>query len=263
MSLPSNAAYWDAIAERYQSETRISTDAYHYGPLLPGDGELHLLPQSVNGLRCLEVGSGAGQNSIYLAKQGARCVALDASEKQIQFGRALAETEKVEVEFIVADMDSMSPRELGTFDLIHSTYALPFSHDPAGVILNCASMLGPDGVFLLTVGHPLYSGEWLDIEDESGLFLRSYFRLSADTRHAEDSHSCKSEYWPLSTVTEWIRDAGLSVDRFSEPRPCPVSDMSEDDICERVPYDSIEWRVLYEVLREIPIVAVFKCVRRV
>ena len=51
--------YWNTIADAYQQETHISTDDFHYGPLLPGDRELHLLPDVLEGLTCLEVGSGA------------------------------------------------------------------------------------------------------------------------------------------------------------------------------------------------------------
>ncbi|MBL7012580.1 MAG: hypothetical protein ISR85_06605, partial [Kiritimatiellales bacterium] len=40
----SSARYWNDIAELYQKETRISTSDFHYGPLLPGDSQLELLP---------------------------------------------------------------------------------------------------------------------------------------------------------------------------------------------------------------------------
>ena len=207
-----SARYWDDLAEVYQKETRISTTDFHYGPLLPGDSTLQLLPSigkndpksfqgseknmpaGSSGFQALEIGSGAGQNSIFLAKQGAECVAIDISKEQLAHGRKLAKAENVEVDFQCVSMDSLKdlqypPRPAGTppkegvlkaplhgrggrsnamggvglFDLIHSTYALPFSSDPARVIKEASAMLKPDGTFLLTTGHPLYAGEWLEV----------------------------------------------------------------------------------------------------
>jgi 2-polyprenyl-3-methyl-5-hydroxy-6-metoxy-1,4-benzoquinol methylase len=150
----SSARYWDDLAGLYQKETRISTGDFHYGPLLPGDSVLGLLPPvpQRSCFQCLEIGCGAGQNSIFLAKQGARCMATDISEKQLAHGRKLANDEKVEVDFRRVSMDAMS--DLGKFDLIHSTYALPFSADPQKVIADAAAMLKPDGIFLLTRWTP-------------------------------------------------------------------------------------------------------------
>ena len=290
----SSARYWNDLAELYQKETRISTADFHYGPLLPGDSVLGLLPARLRQgsgaartpdiIRCLEVGCGAGQNSIFLAKQGARCVAIDISEEQLAHGRKLAKKEKVEVDFQCVSMDSLqesfvdavsSPRfsesergedtasTVGTFDLIHSSYALPFSADPAKVIADCAAMLKPEGTLLLTTGHPLYAGEWLDIGDgEDGVFLPNYFQLEADVRMSMDDKTMNAaQSWPISQISEWMYDAGLVIERLLEPAPLPIRDMSKKEILEKVPYDSKGWRALYEQLARIPVVVIFKCRR--
>jgi SAM-dependent methyltransferase len=258
----SSARYWDDLAALYQKETRISTDDFHYGPLLPGDSSLGLLPPVPQHrcFQCLEIGCGAGQNSIFLAKQGARCIATDISEKQLAYGRKLAASEKVEVDFRRISMDAMG--HLGKFDLIHSTYALPFSSNPQKVIADAASMLKPGGIFLLTTGHPLYAGEWLDIgDDEDGLFLPDYFRPEPDVRMSlDDKTMSAAHYWPISTITEWIHSAGLVIDRLLEPAPMPIPAMSETEICAQVPYDSAGWRELYPQLARIPVVLLFKCI---
>ncbi len=254
----SSARYWDDLAGLYQKETRISTGDFHYGPLLPGDSSLGLLPD-VAGFQCLEIGCGAGQNSIFLARQGARCMATDISEKQLAHGRKLAHEENVEVDFRRLSMDAMG--DLGKFDLIHSTYALPFSSDPQKVIADAAAMLKPGGIFLLTTGHPLYAGEWLDIGDgEQGLFLPDYFRPEPDVRMSlDDKTMSAAQTWPVSTLAEWIHSAGLVITRLLEPAPMPIPDMSDTEICARAPYDSMGWRELYPQLTRIPVVLIFKC----
>jgi 2-polyprenyl-3-methyl-5-hydroxy-6-metoxy-1,4-benzoquinol methylase len=266
----SSARYWDDLAELYQKETRISTGDFHYGPLLPGDSILGLLPPvpQRKGLRCLELGCGAGQNSIFLAKQGADCIALDISEEQLAHGRKLAKKEKVAVDFRCVSMDSLTdfkplphPSPRPAFDLIHSTYALPFSADPAQVISDSAAMLKPGGTFLLTTGHPLYAGEWLDIGDgEDGLFIPDYFQPAPDVRMSIDDQTLSAaQYWPISQIAAWLHAAGLGIERLLEPAPMPIPDMSRAEIFEKVPYDSAGWRELYPQLARIPVVVIFKC----
>jgi SAM-dependent methyltransferase len=260
----SSARYWDDLAALYQKETRISTEDFHYGPLLPGDSTLRLLPE-IRERRVLEIGCGAGQNSIFLARQGAQCVAIDISEKQLAHGRTLAAVENVEVDFRRLSMDSLREglQAEPAFDLVHSSYALPFSADPQKVIADAAAILKPDGVFLLTTGHPLYAGEWLDIgEGEDGVFLPDYFRPEPDVRMSlDDKTMSAAHYWPLSTLAEWIHSAGLMIERMLEPVPMPIPDMSEAEIRAKVPYESADWRALYPQLARIPVVVIFKCVR--
>lgn len=261
----SSARYWDDLAELYQKETRISTDDFHYGPLLPGDSTLKLLPNigkiSDGIFQTLEIGCGAGQNSIFLAKQGAQCLALDVSEKQLKHGRKLAAKEKVAVDFRRVSMDAMG--DLGKFDLIHSTYALPFSSDPARVIAESANLLKPGGTLLLTTGHPLYAGEWLDIGDgEDGIFIPDYFRPEPDVRMSlDDKTMTAARYWPVSTLAEWIHQSGLVIERLLEPAPPPIPEMTEAEILEKVPYDSPGWRELYPQISRVPVVVIFKCRR--
>ena len=78
------------IATNYKVAINITTDDYHYGPLVPGDYTIGLLPANVEGLRCLEVGCGIGQNSIFLSSRGANCVATDISGGQLKHAEELA-----------------------------------------------------------------------------------------------------------------------------------------------------------------------------
>jgi hypothetical protein len=122
-------------------------------------------------------------------------------------------------------------------------------------------MLKPGGTFLLTTGHPLYAGEWLDIGDgEEGLFLPDYFDPDPDVRMSlDDKTMSAAQYWPVSQIAEWIHSAGLVIERLLEPAPLPIPEMSEAEILEKVPYDSAGWRELYPQLARIPVVVIFKC----
>jgi len=253
--------YWDELAGMYQSETRISTRDFHYGPLLAGDKELRLLPDIAPDARCLEVGCGAGQNSIYLARQGFQCVAIDISEKQLSYGRDLARQAGVNVTFQRVAMEDLPMKRMGSFDIIHSSYALPFADDPAQVVSACSAMLKPGGTFLLTMGHPLHAGEWLELEaGETGIFLRDYFNPPPDVRVTTDGqHSVAARTYSISTMTGWLHESGFTIERILEPQPLPIDSMSEEEIIQRVPYHSKDWCAMFSELARIPFLIIFQC----
>jgi SAM-dependent methyltransferase len=256
------AAYWDAIADEYQSATTISTRDFHYGPLLPGDGELNLLPADIRGLRCLEAGGGAAQNSIALARRGAICEAFDASAEQLGHAARLCARDGVHVNLFRASLDDPDALPTGPYDLIHSTYALPFAERPAAFLGWAARHLNPGGVLLTTWGHPLYAGEWVEFDDgATGAVVEDYFHPPADTRRTEDGGAaCAARVYPLSRPVEWMREAGLQLDRLLEPEPLDAAAMSPAERNERIPYYSADWMALFPQLARIPIVAVYRAV---
>ncbi|MEX2381527.1 MAG: class I SAM-dependent methyltransferase [Opitutales bacterium] len=247
--------FWDELSEPYQRDTRISTTDFHYGPLLPGDRELKILPSPLAGSRCLELGAGAGQNSLFLAAQGAHCTALDISAAQLEFGRALAKNEKVPVDFIQADLDRL-PLFPTKFDLIHSAYGIPFSSHPEALIQACSDLLTPGGHLLFSMGHPVFAGEWLELDEDQGIFLSSYFHPRPDVREGGDS-VVQAMAYPLSECVRWIKAAGLELLDLREPSALPVHLMSNSEIAERVPYYSDDWADQENELTRFPVVAVF------
>jgi SAM-dependent methyltransferase len=249
-----HAVYWDDLAADYQEQTAISLEEFHYGPLLPGDRQLQLLPQPLTGNRCLELGCGAGQNSIVLAKAGAVCTALDVSEAMLGHGRLLAEQAGVASDFRKADLDALPNFGTDSFDLIHSAYGIPFSSDPETLIRNCAQLLAPGGTLLFSMGHPVYAGEWLDLEGEQGLFLQSYFHPAPDAREG-DTTGALSRAYPVSEVAEWIIRAGLQLDRILEPPALPPEQLH------LAPYISDAWAQQAEELRRFPIVAIYRAAK--
>ena len=254
-----NRSYWDGLADEYQSSTRISVTDFHYGPLLAGDATYNLLPEDVNGLRCLELGCGAGQNSIFLSSRGAECVAIDVSEQQLAHAARLNQDHGTGVAFHALAMEQLDGR-FGSFDLIHSAYGLPFALDPFTVVQNCANLLNPGGVLLFSMGHPVYAGEWLELdENERGIFLQDYFNPIPDVRdgHQDDSSSWARAF-PVSTVIGWVLDAGLQVNAVLEPRAEPVDTFTAEQLQRRVPYFSEDWAEQVQELRKFPIVLVLK-----
>ena len=212
-----NEQYWEEIAAAYQAETVISTDDFHYGPLIAGDSTLKLLPETLEGLDCLEVGCGGAQNSIYLAKHGANCTAVDVSAKQLRFACQLARHCDVDVSFLRADMEKMPLPEGELYDVVHSCHAIAFAADQRHAVHAMAERVKPGGMLILSTVHPLSGGEWVDLEDEDGLLLKDYFRPTAETRELVDGGEAVSRAYPIGVMTDWIRETGLVLERILEP----------------------------------------------
>ncbi|MFO1492934.1 MAG: class I SAM-dependent methyltransferase [Kiritimatiellia bacterium] len=259
----SAGAYWDRLAARYQRDTRISTRHFHLGPLLPCATRLGLLPDLPPGARCLEAGCGGGQNSLFLARSGHGCTAIDNSRAMLECGREQARALDLPVDFVHADLDDLpSSRSLrGPFDFIHSAYALPFTRDPSAVIAALARRLRPGGTLLVSTGHPLFAMPRADFTDGGfGVVVEDYFHPPADRRRSGGG-SIAARTAPVSTLLGWFLDAGLRIDRVAEPRPLPVHRMSAKKIEAAVPYWSHDWISLRPELEAVPVVLVVRAGR--
>lgn len=215
--------YWDGFSQEYQQQLQISCEDFHYGPQIPGELELRLLPQLKPGMRALELGCGGGQNSIWLARQGIECVGVDISANQLARARELAVEHGVELELVQSTMEGVAERVEGKFDLIHSARALEFVDDPAGVVASAAQLLVPGGTLVIATTHPLYNGDWLPEYDEDGavtgfgVYMRSYFEPQDDIRRNGEVIEFVSRAYPVSAWFNWYKRAGLSVVELSEP----------------------------------------------
>ena len=238
-------AYWNGLADRYQRVMEISTDDFHYGPQIPGESRLRLLPPLRPGMRALELGCGGGQNSVWLAKQGLVCDAFDISVEQLKHARALARREGVKVFFAKGALDDWPARLKEPYDLIHSSHAMEFADNPEGVIVRAARMLRPGGTLAISTVHPLYNGDWVEgFDDEGeaecmGLFLRNYFNPPDDIRRKNGRIEVISRAYPVSSWFRWMRGAGLEVVAIEEP--AELDETLPDGTKAKPPYTNADW----------------------
>jgi SAM-dependent methyltransferase len=98
----------------------------------------------VKGLRILDYGSGVAEGGIYLAKLGAKVVAVDVSPAQLEGARKLAEYHGVQIETRLVETDRI-PAEDNEFDRIYGNGVLHHvPHDTA--VPELARVLKPNGV---------------------------------------------------------------------------------------------------------------------
>jgi SAM-dependent methyltransferase len=182
-----NRIWWDDEADDYQAE---------HGDFLSGGsaaGDFVWCPEglreqdarllgsatSLIGSRVLEVGAGAAQCSRWLARAGARPVALDLSAGQLRHARRLGDASGVAVPLVQADATRL-PFPDASFQIACSAFgAVPFVADSAALQREVARVLRPGGRWVFSTNHPM---RWCFRDDPgpAGLVVeRSYFDRSS------------------------------------------------------------------------------------
>ena len=246
--------YWDSISDEYHRITRISCADFHYGPQIPGESSLRILPEFKKGMTALELGCGGAQNSIWLANQGVECTAMDLSEEQISHAKDLARKNGVEIRLLQGSLEAFKASVVDArYDFVHSSHAMEFVADPAAVIRDMVSCLKPGGTLMISTVHPLYNGDWISCEygeegddtSSDGQFISNYFEPPDDVRD-EGGHHVVSRAHAISTWFRWLRAAGLEVTALEEPAAV-----------ENAPYTSDAWANHDGQLDTIPSTVIF------
>lgn len=218
-------AYWNALSDEYQAITRINSRDFHYGPQIPGESQLKLLPHFKRGMTALELGCGAAQNTLYLLRKGLECTAVDVSRQQLRHAARLAKAEGFAPTLICSPIETVGKKlpDGARFDFVHSSHAFEFVDDPCAVVEAAASFLKPGGTLMVSTVHPVYNGEWTAFENDDGTcewgrFLKNYFEPEDDCRDDYGGTTVRSRAYPVSDWFGWLRGAGLNVMHLLEPR---------------------------------------------
>ena len=195
---------YDSIARRYAAKI----DERPWNALYERPATLGLLPD-VNGNDVLDAGCGHGWYTDWLARMGARVVAVDRSREMVMLARErLGERVRV-IQGDVSDLsDSLAS---DTFDIILSSLVLHYVADLGKTFLEWARLLRPRGTLVFSTHHPVHEKRIIDpgylcaelIEEEWGWLgekMRYYQR-------------------PLRDLTEPLSAAKFHIERMSEPTP--------------------------------------------
>ena len=155
----------------------------------------------------LDLGCGAGQNTIWLAQQGWAATGVDIAPSAIRMAEETASDMNVAATFLVADLTEWVPEE--TFDFVASTYALP----PAGpgrshALASATAAVKPGGTILVAEFDRTSLGDqegWLsDLDvvdvDELASHLEGFdiIKLTVETtRHA---HGHVEQAYPVAVA---------------------------------------------------------------
>jgi len=98
----------------------------------------------VRGKKLLDLGCGAGENSVYFAKKGAECVAADYSPGMVQVALNLAQKNHVQISGQVVNAMALDIPDQ-SFDIVYASNLLHHLPDPQQAIREMHRILKPGG----------------------------------------------------------------------------------------------------------------------
>jgi SAM-dependent methyltransferase len=214
---------YETIASRYAA----GVDERPWNALYERPATLGLLPE-VGGKDILDAGCGPGWYADWLARQGARVVAVDCSPCMVRLAdERLCGRARV-VHGDVSNLRDLLPS--GTFDVVLSSLVLHYLPDLTETFPEWARILRPGGRLVFSTHHPIHQASLLDpgylctelIEEEWGWLgekMRYYRR-------------------PLRDLTEPLSAAGFVIERITEPTPgeaLKAKDPGGYDLLRRLP----------------------------
>jgi SAM-dependent methyltransferase len=211
--------WWDADAADYLEEhgRDIGDSEFVWCPEGLCEDDARLLGD-VGGSRVLEVGAGSAPCSRWLARNGARPVALDLSGAMLRHAVRLGDSTGVPVPLVQAGAERL-PFGDAVFDVACSAFgAVPFVADPGRVMAEVARVLRPGGRWVFAVNHPM---RWMFSDDPGpdGLVVQqSYFDRTPYVEVDADGAAVYVEHH--RTMGDRVRDivaAGLVLDDVVEP----------------------------------------------
>jgi SAM-dependent methyltransferase len=211
-----NRLAWDVLAAEYAEEGRRSwaDDRLTWGIWGIMEEDLNLIPP-VQGLDVIDLGCGTGYKSAWLARRGARVVAIDNSERQLDTARALQREHGLAFPLIHGNAETV-PRPDASFDLAISEYGASIWCDPHRWIPEAARLLRPGGLLVfLKCGLLRLLTTADDGECAGDRLVRSTFGLHRIEWSDDGSVEFDLPYG------EWIRlfrKCGFSVERLVELR---------------------------------------------
>ncbi|MCC2545393.1 class I SAM-dependent methyltransferase [Hymenobacter sp. BT175] len=217
-----NRAMWNDWTGPHLESAFYDVEAFKAGRSSLNQPELDLLG-SVTGQRLLHLQCHFGQDSLSLARLGARVTGVDLADQAIAAARQLSQDIGVPAEFICSDVYSL-PGQLpaGQFDVVYTSYGvlgwLPDLDRWAAVVAHC---LRPGGRLVLVEFHPvvwMYDSDFTRVD-------HSYFNQGSILETENGSYAApgsgsthQSITWnhSLSEVVSSLLGQGLSISSFRE-----------------------------------------------
>jgi SAM-dependent methyltransferase len=213
-----NRAVWDGYSDEYQAkhgEELAASGGLAWGTTQISEADLQVLGE-VAGRDILELGCGAAQWSIALAKRGARPVGLDLSERQLAHARRLMADAGVDFPLIHASAE-LVPLPDASFDIVFCDHGAMTFADPYRSVPEVARLLRPGGLFAFNHHTPIETICWpLDAETVGEQLTLDYFDL-----HRIDDGEEISFQLPYGEWIRLFRANGFTIEDLIEPRPAP------------------------------------------
>lgn len=216
-----NRNLWNERAKHHVHTPFYNQEAFLSGATSLQEIELELLG-SVQGKSVLHLQCHFGQDTLSLARMGAKVTGIDLSPDAIAMAKDLAGQLQLDAHFVCSDIYELPAHLEGQFDMLFTTYGvigwLPDMQQWAGIV---SRFLKPGGTFLLVEFHPAV---WMF--DNGFTYIQySYFNKETIIETEKGTYADKdadmemqSVSWnhSLSEVMQSLLDEGLIINAFHE-----------------------------------------------
>lgn len=234
-----NKASWNRRTELHIKSAFYDMEAFLEGKNTLKPIELQLLGE-VRGKTILHLQCHFGQDSLSLARLGAKVVGVDLSDASINKATELNDKLGLDADFICCDLYSLPEHLNGKFDIVFTSYGvigwLPDLDRWAAIV---RQYLRPNGAFVMAEFHPVL---WM-LDEQGETFLYSYFNKGPITESGKTSYTGNEAPEPFESIgwnhslaetLQSLTDHGLCVEILREydysPYDClPNSIMTGDD----------------------------------
>jgi SAM-dependent methyltransferase len=242
-----NRECWNADSDTYQKDHGAQLTAsggLAWGVWQIPEARLQVLGE-VKGLDILELGCGAAQWSIALAKQGARPVGLDISEKQLAHARRLMTEADVDFTLVHASAEAV-PLPARSFDIVFCDYGAMTFSDPYVTVPEVARLLRPGGLFAFCGATPIVELCYPEDGDNPGdRLLMDYFGMWSIPYEGYVEFML-----PYGAWVRLFRAHGFSIEDLVELRPGPDDVSSYRNDIDREWYRRWPGEQIWKVRRE-------------
>ena len=210
-----NEIHWDNYSDEYQKKhgSQLNRADFVWGVWSLPESDLNILGD-LSGKKVLELGCGAAQLSIAVAKKGGIPTGLDISAKQLEHAKVLMKEFDVSFD-LIHSIASRIPCDDKLFELVFCDHGAMTYSPTVETLSEVHRVLKTDGIFAFNIQSPLleicYNKDNGSIEDH---LCQSYFDLAP----FEDDGLQYYQY----TFGEWVRmftSAGFKILDLVELKP--------------------------------------------
>lgn len=184
------------------------------------------LLKNVKDKKVLDLGCGEGGYARELARKGAEVVAIDCSEKVIQYAVKQAERESLSIKHYIRNSNDLFDIADSSFDIVLCSMMLMDCEDFEGTVKEIVRVLKPEGRLFASVLHPCFNGNHEKGIDRQGsgpdrqVVVKNYFEPSQ--WEAPLNRGTIPVIWRHRTLEDYVKTfikCGLTIVDMNEPRP--------------------------------------------